>query len=188
MLFPALFYIAWDALFTARGIWSFNEKYVSGISYFGLPLEEILFFFVVPYCCLFIYECIRCYFPQIKSNGFSVNFIRLLAILSFAACFFFFDKEYTFYTCLFLSIALLIFSLFRHFFSELNTTVFLLAYAIILIPFLIVNGFLTAMPVVLYNNAENTAIRIYSIPAEDIFYGMLLFFLNALLYEKFRSR
>jgi lycopene cyclase domain-containing protein len=53
-----------------------------------------------------------------------------------------------------------------------------------LIPFLIVNGLLTSIPVVLYNNEENLNFRIYSIPFEDVFYGMLLIMMNVIGYEK----
>ena len=65
---------------------------------------------------------------------------------------------------------------------------FLVSFAIVLIPFLIVNGFLTAIPVVLYNTEENLGIRIYTIPFEDIFYGMLLVMMDIAIYEKIRNR
>ncbi len=51
-----------------------------------------------------------------------------------------------------------------------------------------VNGLLTYLPVVEYNQAEIIGIKIYTIPFEDVFYGMLLVLLNILLFEKFRSQ
>lgn len=47
---------------------------------------------------------------------------------------------------------------------------------------------LTYLPVVEYNQAEIIGIKIYTIPIEDIFYGMLLVLLNILLFEKFRNK
>ena len=64
----------------------------------------------------------------------------------------------------------------------------MVSYAVMLIPFLIVNGFLTAIPVVLYNDAENLGIRIYTIPFEDVFYGMLLILLNVITYELLKNK
>lgn len=68
-----------------------------------------------------------------------------------------------------------------------NVTAFLIAYLIILIPFLVVNGLLTAIPVVLYNDNENLGIRLYTIPIEDVFYGMLLIMMNVAGYERFKN-
>ena len=75
----------------------------------------------------------------------------------------------------------------KNYFKKFDTVSFLFSFAIMLIPFLIVNGFLTAIPVVLYNTAENLGIRIYSIPFEDIFYGMLLILMNIVIYEKLKN-
>jgi lycopene cyclase domain-containing protein len=65
-------------------------------------------------------------------------------------------------------------------------------YAIILIPFFIVNGLLTGTgldePVVWYNDSQNLRMRILTIPVEDIFYGMLLLLLNTALFEKFKRK
>ncbi|HMW27388.1 MAG TPA: lycopene cyclase domain-containing protein, partial [Ferruginibacter sp.] len=65
---------------------------------------------------------------------------------------------------------------------------FLVSYLVCLVPFLIVNGFLTALPVVRYNDVENLGIRIHTIPFEDSFYGMLLVLMNIVIYEKLKSR
>ena len=52
------------------------------------------------------------------------------------------------------------------------------------IPFLIVNGLLTSIPVVLYNDAENLGIRIYTIPVEDVFYGYALLLGTILIMQQ----
>ena len=188
MILPAILYIIWDSYFTSRGVWSFNPDYITGINYFGLPIEEILFFFIVPYCCVFIYECIRCYFPGIKETKATNDFLKALAALLLIFGLIFHQKSYTTSTFLLLSVFIGIFFVLKKYFQAFNSSVFIISYAIILIPFLVVNGFLTALPVVLYNDNENLGIRIYTIPFEDIFYGMLLIFLNILIFEKLRNR
>jgi lycopene cyclase domain-containing protein len=188
MILPALFYIVWDSWFTSLGIWSFNPDYITGIKILNLPVEEILFFFVVPYCSLFIYECILCYFPSIKNTTLADTLLKLLAVILFITGIIFYKQCYTVYTFILFALFVALFYLFRKYFAGFKTSYFLISYVVILIPFLLVNGFLTAIPVVLYNNAENMGIRIYTIPFEDAFYGMLLFLLNVVIYEKLRSK
>jgi lycopene cyclase domain-containing protein len=60
---------------------------------------------------------------------------------------------------------------------------FYTAYALSLIPFFLVNGVLTSMPVVGYNNEENLALRIYTIPVEDFAYLVNLLLMNLNIYE-----
>jgi lycopene cyclase domain-containing protein len=57
-------YIYWDIMATARGDWAFNARYVMPWRLLGLPLEEWLFFLVVPYSCLFIYESVNYFFKD----------------------------------------------------------------------------------------------------------------------------
>jgi lycopene cyclase domain-containing protein len=52
---------------------------------------------------------------------------------------------------------------------------------------LIVNGLLTALPVVIYNDLENIGVRIGSIPVEDFFYCFILLLMNISLYEYFQK-
>ena len=188
MVLPAILYIAWDSYFTAKGVWSFNENYITGNYLFGLPVEEVLFFFVVPYCCVFIYACIRAYFPLLKDNKKADFSLVLLGVVLLAIGLVTLDKYYTSWTAILNFICISSIYLFRRFFKGFDATSFLLSYVICLVPFLVVNGFLTAIPVVLYNDAENLAVRIYTIPVEDVFYGMLLVLMNIVLYEKFQAR
>ena len=188
MIIPGLLYIAWDIFFTNKGVWSFNENYITGIKLVNLPVEEVLFFFIVPYCCMFIYDCIRSYFPDFKNRPLAdIILISLACILLFTGILFY-KNCYTSWTFLFTAIFIGIIYFRKKYFKDFDAASFLLAYSIMLIPFLIVNGFLTSVPVVLYNNAENLGIRIYTIPFEDVFYGMLLILMNIAIYEKLKNK
>jgi lycopene cyclase domain-containing protein len=187
MIIPALLYIVWDIYFTSKGVWHFNEKYITGIKLVNLPLEEVLFFFIVPYCCVFIYECIRSYFPLLKNKTSADNFLKLLAVVLLTTGIIFHDKYYTSWTFISNAVFIALVYLCRNYFKYFDAVSFLVSYSICLIPFLIVNGFLTAIPVVMYDNAENLGMRIYTIPFEDIFYGTMLVLMNIVLYEKVKS-
>ena len=188
MPLPALIYIAWDIYFTYNGVWGFNETYIAGIYLANLPIEEVLFFFIVPYCCVFIYECIRCYFPGFSNNKNVDRFLKWIAVGLAITGAIFFERHYTFWVCMLNAFFIAVIYTFGESFKFFDSTSFLISYAVILVPFLLENGFLTAMPVVLYNDAENLGIRIYTIPVEDIFYGMLLVLLNIIIYDKLKSR
>lgn len=59
-LLPTLvIFCAWDVLGIRRGHWSYSATYTTGIlGPFGLPLEEIVFFIVIPLCGLLTYESV----------------------------------------------------------------------------------------------------------------------------------
>ncbi len=186
---PALFYIIWDVWFTQMGIWQFNQRYIiEATMVYNLPLEEILFFFVVPFCCVFIYECIRCYFPNMTNTTFTSRFLQSIGVLLLILAIMYHNRYYTFFTSLFNVAAILMIFIFRSYCKGFNITAFLVSYLISLIPFLIVNGFLTALPVVIYNDEHNLQLRLTTIPVEDIFYGMLLIMLTVVGYERRRTQ
>lgn len=174
-LFPAIFivgvfFVVWDIAFTNLQVWSFNAKYIVGIKFFNLPIEEYLFFLCVPYSCVFIYDCYNAYFPQINPIKKPLQLALILSVLLLIVAAVNHNKYYTFYNCFFAS-ALLLMQVFI--FKGAYMGRFFVSYMIVLIPFLIVNGLLTALPVVEYNNTENLGIRIFTIPVEDTMYGML---------------
>ncbi len=173
MIITATVFIVWDILFTANGVWWFSQERTLSLRLGGLPLEEWLFFLVVPYSCTFIYATLNAYFPAKGQDAgwkyivFLAGLLLLLAVLNST-------RAYTFFALSGCGTGLLMAYLLRKSATVFRADRFLLAYAVCLIPFLLVNGLLTSLPVVLYNDAENTGVRIYTIPAEDIFYGMLL--------------
>ena len=50
------------------------------------------------------------------------------------------------------------------------------------------NGLLTALPVVTYDDTENPGIRLLTIPVEDTQYTLLLLLMNVILFENFKRR
>jgi lycopene cyclase domain-containing protein len=193
-LFPAIaitafVFIVWDHWFTVIGVWEFNPRYVLGLFFLELPLEEWLFFIVVPFASIFIYEVLN-YFvkkdilqPIAKATTlFLIPFLFVIGMLNL-------DKWYTSVNLLVGSVALAIHYIF---FQTKYLGRIYLAYLVHLIPFLLVNGVLTGgfteEAVVIYNNEENLGIRIYTIPIEDTVYAMTLLLMNISFYEKFRQR
>ena len=47
---------AWDLLGIARDHWTYNSEFITGITFGIIPLEEIVFFIVIPLCALLSYE------------------------------------------------------------------------------------------------------------------------------------
>lgn len=62
---PFVVFVAWDIVVTAAGHWSFNPGYTVGFKIYNLPIEEVLFFVVIPFCGLFTWESVK-YFMREK--------------------------------------------------------------------------------------------------------------------------
>lgn len=192
-LFPsvaavALVFILWDEYFTAYGIWGFTPRYLQGIFVGHLPVEECLFFIVVPYACIFIYEVIRAYFPRRKTDLLARIFAFTMVFAGFTLGISELDNWYTASACI--GAALLIIGVYfvkrLFWFGD-----FALAFLVVMVPFLIVNGMLTGavteQPVVWYSEEHITGLRILTIPVEDIFYNLCLLLPVTFLFELLRS-
>ena len=68
ILIPFVFFTIWDIFVTARGHWSFNPLYTVGFKIFGLPIEEILFFIIIPFCGLFTWESVKYFTRNMKAE------------------------------------------------------------------------------------------------------------------------
>jgi lycopene cyclase domain-containing protein len=55
----AAVFVVWDAVAIAAHIWTYNPRYVTGIEIPpAIPVEELLFFIVIPLCGLFTYNAV----------------------------------------------------------------------------------------------------------------------------------
>jgi lycopene cyclase domain-containing protein len=189
-LFPAIvltavIFIIWDILKTYYGVWSFNGEYLIGINIINLPIEEWIFFITVPYSCVFIYEVLNYYIKKDYLFSISANITKILATFLLIIGLINYSKIYTF--VMFITLGLfLLYIIF--YIKPLWLGRFYLAYFVSLIPFLIVNGFLTYLPVVNYNPEHNLGIRIFSIPIEDTIYSLMLILMNITFYEYLQKK
>jgi len=56
----AAVFLIWDLIATAAHVWWFNPRYIVGVIAPGdLPLEEVLFFVVIPLCGLLTYSAVE---------------------------------------------------------------------------------------------------------------------------------
>jgi len=52
-------FMAWDAVAIARGHWTYNPRFTTGWELpFDVPIEELVFFVVIPVCGLLTYEAV----------------------------------------------------------------------------------------------------------------------------------
>ena len=51
-------FVVWDLVGIARGHWSYADRFVTGVRLGSMPLEELLFFVVIPVCGLLTYEAV----------------------------------------------------------------------------------------------------------------------------------
>ena len=61
---------AWDLLAIHQHTWSYSRRYLVGVFLPGrLPLEELLFFVVVPICAVLTFEAVLARRPQWRGEG-----------------------------------------------------------------------------------------------------------------------
>ena len=59
-LLPVLaVFLVWDVLAIRAGHWDYDPEQVTGVELGGLPLEELLFFVVIPICAVLTLEAVR---------------------------------------------------------------------------------------------------------------------------------
>lgn len=181
-------FIIWDAWFTRMGVWWFNEKYTLGVKILKLPLEEIMFFFCIPFSCVFTYYCLDQFFRLNWKPFHEKIFVIVSMVIGLSIAVYFHERIYTFITFLTTSMSMFIlyFILKARWIGKAS-----FVYLILMPGFIGVNGILTGTgiesPIVNYNPQHFMGIRFLTIPLEDTVYGYEMILWNLYLFQKFKK-
>ncbi len=178
-------FIVWDIWFTANGVWWFNLNYTLGFKIAGLPVEEWLFFYCIPFACVFTYYCIEKFYRLDWAGAFNNLIVFTSFIILGVVGFLYYEKIYTLLTV----IVTLLTLFYLHFIAQKEWIGKVsLVYLILMPGFFAVNGILTGSfipsPVVNYNPDDFLGIRMGTIPVEDAVYGYSQFLLNIYFFKK----
>jgi len=169
----ASFFIIWDILFTKIGVWGFNPRYLIGTNFFNIPIEEVMFFFFIPYSSVFVYFSLNYLIKKNPLEKIQKQLTLIFAVVLGIVSLIYWSHLYTSVTFILTSVYL-----FYNYQKKRDLSKIYFSYCFTLFFFFIVNGILTGScieePVVWYNNNQNLGIRIGTIPLEDVFYGFLL--------------
>jgi lycopene cyclase domain-containing protein len=188
ILLMMLIFIPWDIAFTHQGVWWFNDKYLTGSSLFLLPIEEWLFFVVVPYACVFLYEVLNYYIKKDLLKSIANWVYGLLAVILLILAILHFGKLYSTITFLLTAFALILMIIVNPSWKGR----FLMLYLVSWFPFLLMNGALTGNftteAVVNYNPEHFMGFRITTIPFEDSIYSLLMLLIVVSVYEFIKKK
>jgi lycopene cyclase domain-containing protein len=66
----AVIFLIWDAVAIAAQVWTYSPRYITGVHLpFRVPLEELLFFVVIPVCGLLTYNAVTAMLTRIKRRA-----------------------------------------------------------------------------------------------------------------------
>ena len=181
----AIPFILWDIWFTGKGVWWFDDRYTLGFKIAGLPLEEWLFFYCIPFACVFTYYCLEKFFTFNRADLFNNLIVFTSVIVLSVVGLLYYDRIYTLLTVI---VTVLTLS-YLHFIAKkewIGKASFV--YLVLMPGFFGVNGILTGSfipsPVVNYNPGDFLGVRMGTIPVEDAVYGYSQFLLNIYFFKK----
>lgn len=171
-------FIIWDMVVT-EWWWTFNPRYILGLFVGGLPMEEILFFLVIPWSCLVLWENMRRQISgywRIPVTGF---FTMLSVLFGFGG--WMYSRWYSMSIGILFGCVTLLSLRYGRWFQQKSTIIFSILITVLTSIF---NGYLTGRPVVTYMTETVSGIRVGTIPIEDFLYGWLLIGGVIFLYDQ----
>jgi lycopene cyclase domain-containing protein len=135
LVITSALFIVWDEIFTQEKVWGFNPAYLTGLYIGSLPIEEILFFICIPYASVFTYFALNELVEKDHLFPHQELISSVLIILLLISGIYNIEKLYTGVT--FIALALfLAFQMLK--IRPRYMGRFYFAYAVLLVPFLIV--------------------------------------------------
>lgn len=182
----APFFIVWDHFAVIYGTWEFNRAMVLNLFVFKLPLEEILFFIVVPFSTIIIMEILIPFSEKRFKIKYVYNIMILLSVIFIITGLFNLDKSYTSVVCFFASGSMIIAVASKAKIVERFT--FWLYILISYIPFIIFDHIMVTLPIFVYGRGAIVGIRIFSIPIEEYLYVFTMLFSYGFAYDFWRKK
>jgi lycopene cyclase domain-containing protein len=66
----ATVFIVWDALAIAGRVWTYDPRYLTGLRLpAGVPIEEVVFFVVIPVCALLTYTAVEAILRLVRARA-----------------------------------------------------------------------------------------------------------------------
>ena len=174
----AVVFVVWDVLAINGGVWSYNPRYMTGWHIGALPVEEMLFFLVIPLCGLLTYSAVSAILSWVSRRradhdgqsmtGLGYTLPAVAAVLVVIGW----------------ELAVLRTGLFRR-------PAYWISMAIVVFFQVLVDGWLTKLsaPIVVYNEHHSSGIRFpWDIPVEDFLFGWAMVTAVLLLWERRRVR
>lgn len=70
ILVTVIAFAAWDIIAIHFGMWTYSDRFTTGLTLpFGLPLEELLFFIAIPLCGILTFEAVGKVFAFFTSRS-----------------------------------------------------------------------------------------------------------------------
>lgn len=168
-IFVSIPFILLDSISHGRGWWAYNPDFTMSGRLLGLPVEEIMFFFVVPFACLYLYStAARVVRDEKISRLWLWRAILGLFLTAGLVLITIEPKERTIVDVALFSVVAIIAMI--HPPGRVGALWLLAVVGL----FLIVNTVLTAMPIVSYEATYGSQYRLGTIPFEDTLYNFSL--------------
>ena len=177
-------FIIWDIWAVSQGHWAFNGQYITGVSLFGMPIEEYLFFVTVPFAMIYVWGVVK----KFVADGSAMILVRLLFLgLAAGSSVWLLISQWSNGYTRFAAIAMLI-TVVVAVLSRLAFTKRFWAFQLLLLGlFLIFNSVLTGLPIVTYGSDAIVGLRIGDIPIEDFYFNFAFINLFLLVFNRVDS-